>query len=130
MLTDAALVAFAYYIVLNLRFDWHIPEFPLPGFILFLLIAVGVHLLANRLAGVDAVMSRYVGGGQALRLVQASLASTAALLVVVVAWPDQRLVPLSVVLMGGLVTMLFMVAVRFCRRIFHERSLSNAQSAL
>lgn len=129
MSIDAAMVSACYYLALTFRFAGRIPveyEFHSRGFLIFAVVAVVAHLVANRIFAVYTIVNRYVGLSQALNLAQASVMATAALLVVSAAWwGDRRLVPLSVVLAGGILTGVGMVVVRFYGRVFHERSLSN-----
>ncbi|MHB0980930.1 MAG: polysaccharide biosynthesis protein [Thermoleophilia bacterium] len=129
MVIDVAIVVLAYYLALAFRFAGHIPEYlaySSRNFLIFAALASVTHLLANRLAAVYAIVNRYVGLPQALRVGYASVAATAVLLVVTELWPgEQHLLPLSVVLLGGLMAGVIMTGVRFYGRVFHEHSLTN-----
>ncbi|MHB9149555.1 MAG: polysaccharide biosynthesis protein [Thermoleophilia bacterium] len=129
MSVDMVMVAACYYLALTFRFAGQIPaEYRFYGrnFLIFGALAVIIHLAANRLWAVYTIVNRYVGLSQALNIAQASVMATAALMVISAAWlGDRRLVPLSVVLAGGILTAGGMVGVRFYGRVFYERSLSN-----
>ncbi|MCL5942116.1 MAG: polysaccharide biosynthesis protein, partial [Actinobacteria bacterium] len=133
MAIDVVIVLGAYYLALVFRFAAQVPAdlaFHSRRFLLFAGLAVTLHLLANRLASVYAIVNRYIGLVQALRLAQASAVSTLLLMPTAVLWPgDQNLLPLSVVAVGGVLAMVAMIGVRFYGRIFHERSLSNVGGA-
>ncbi len=76
------------------------------------------------------IVNRYIGLKQALRIAEATAASTLALFLFVASLPTQEhLTPLSVIPAGGVIAMVGMIGVRFYSRIFHERSLSNVEAA-
>jgi len=129
MAVDTVMILTAYYLALAFRFAGNIPEsmqFHGRDFLVFAVLALAVHVTANTLAAVYTIVSRYVGLSQATRLAQAGLAATGILLAVAGFWPGQgHLLPLTVVLVGGLTATGAMIGVRFYARIFYERSLSN-----
>lgn len=129
MAIDVAIVVFAHYIALVFRFAGVIPDhldYHSRNSLIFAAMASAGHLLANRAASVYAIVNRYVGLPQALRLGYASLAATAVLLVVAWLWPGgAHLLPLTAVLFGGSMAGVIMIGVRFYGRVFHERSLTN-----
>jgi len=129
MAIDVAIVVFAYYMALQFRFAGGIPAYlhlHSRNFLLFIVLAAAAHLYANWSAAVYTIVNRYVGLTQALHVTYATLAATASLLLTAWLWPDGRhLLPLSVVLSGGLAAGVIMIGVRFYGRVFHERSLSN-----
>jgi FlaA1/EpsC-like NDP-sugar epimerase len=131
-LVDTALIFASYYVALNLRFEAQVPaDVGLGGtFLPFALVAIIAHVSANRLGGVYSIVTRYIGLSQALNVVRGTLITTLGLLALVVLWPGRtNLVPLSVVIMGGFLTMVATVGVRFYSRVFQERSLNNVEPA-
>jgi FlaA1/EpsC-like NDP-sugar epimerase len=136
MAVDAVLVVLLYYLVLNFRFagsfsDWHTWSV---NFGIFAAIAVVVHLLINWFSGVYTIISRYMSLAQAVRVGQAGILATALLYVLVVVWPlfahdSTYLIPRSVVLGGGLATVIFVIGARFVRRVFHELKRRPARTA-
>lgn len=128
---DSLILAAAYCLALIFRFGGAIP--PETGFRgslgAFLALAVIVHVGANRLAGAYSIVNRYMGLKQALRIAQASLAAVAVILLAVTALPHGvHFPPLSVIGLGGILTTVAIIGVRFYSRIFHERSLSNVHT--
>ena len=96
-----------------------------PGFAVFLLVAMGAHLLANTVASVYQTGDRYPGLGQVLPILNASLVTMLALLVW---WSSGRLlrtVPLTVVMVGSGLAMVFMMVTRLPGRLLLNRSRSQ-----
>jgi FlaA1/EpsC-like NDP-sugar epimerase len=126
---DLVIVVIAYYLMLVFRYQGHLPQglgFGSYRLSVFLATAVVVHLSFNALFHVYSIVHRYVGLPQALWIVKATAASVALLLVLDLLWRigHLRLVPLSVVLVGGAMAGGFMLAFRFYSRIFQTLSLS------
>lgn len=132
---DAALVACMYYLVLNFRYagsfaDW---KSVTADFGLFLGAAVVVHLTVNRLTGVYSIVSRYMSLAQAIRVGQAGILAIALLFSFVVTSPlylesSNYLVPRTVVIGGGLATVMFMIGVRFVLRVYFEMAQQPKQA--
>ena len=128
---DAILLVVAYYLALAFRFEGRIPHsLGLEGsFPIFIVLAIAVHIYVNWAARAYTIVNRYIGLRQALRIAEAAVASTLALVLFVASMPTaEHLTPLSVIPIGGMLAMVGMIGVRFYSRIFHERSLSNVQS--
>ncbi|MBU2603174.1 MAG: polysaccharide biosynthesis protein [Actinobacteria bacterium] len=129
MVIDAIIIVIAYYATLAFRFAGRIPEdisFTSRSFAIFAALAIFAHLAANWVGSVYAIVNRYVGLPQALRLGEGSLVVVAVLTLIALGWPTGRhLLPLSVVIVGGVGATVAMIGVRFYGRVFHERSLSN-----
>jgi PAS domain S-box-containing protein len=126
---DVFVILLAYYLALALRFDAQIPrQYAVFGssFWIFAAFAVVVHIGVNRFFRVYRIVARYVGLVQALWIVQATLVSIPVLLAVSALWPGSgRLMPLTVILIGGVAAGMGMVALRFYSRILQVRSLAN-----
>ncbi len=124
---DATIVAVMYYIVLNFRYAGGIRDLRswTVEFAVFAAAAVIVHITVGWFTGVYSIVSRYMSLTQAVRLGQAGLVSVAILFVLVLIWPlvpgtSGYLVPRTVVLGGGLATIIVMIAARFSWRIYFE----------
>ena len=136
MAIDAALIVVLYYLVLNFRFagsfsewqDWSV------NFAIFAAIAVVVHLLINWFSGVYTILSRYMSLAQAVRVGQAGILATALLYLFAVIWPlfatnNSYLIPRSVVFGGGIMSVVFMIGIRFARRVFWEVTRQPEETA-
>ncbi len=127
MAVDATVLVLLYYLVLNFRFagsfsDW---LFWSANFGVFAAIAVFVHLTINWFSGVYTILSRYMSLAQAVRVGQAGILATALLYLFAVVWPlfssdSTYLIPRSVVFGGGVTSVIFMIGIRFARRVFYE----------
>ena len=137
VIVDLAVVLACYYVVMNFRYataldDWlSVPG----GFAIFAAMAVVVHVITNWASGVYSIVSRYMSLGQAVRVAQAGIISTAVLFILVAAWPlyasaSSYLVPRSVVVVGGMGALVAMIGVRFVRRIFYEMTQRPSQPAV
>ena len=137
VIVDLAVVLACYYVVMNFRYataldDWlSVPG----GFAIFAAMAVVVHVITNWASGVYSIVSRYMSLGQAVRVAQAGIISTAVLFILVAAWPlyasaSSYLVPRSVVVVGGMGALVAMIGVRFIRRIFYEMTQRSSQPAV
>jgi len=131
---DLAIVVVVYYVILAFRFAGSVPEGMGWGsyrLTVFLTAAVIIHLTANAAFGVYWIVQRYVGLPQAKQIVKATLVSVGLLLLLDLYWPTggARLVPLSVVVVGGLAAGAVMTGVRFYSRVFQTRSLKPVEGA-
>ena len=125
---DFILVFLAYYLILVFRFQGSLPADMGLGsykFGVFFAAAVIVHLGLNSMCHVYSIVNRYVGLPQASWIVKATALSVVGLLVLDLAWRSGtgRIVPLSVVIVGGAVAGTAMLSVRFYSRLFQTRSL-------
>jgi FlaA1/EpsC-like NDP-sugar epimerase len=136
MALDVAVVLVMYYVMLNFRYagvssDWQAWT---ADFAIFAGIAIVVHLLINWLTGVYTIVSRYMSLAQAVRVGQAGILAVAVLFIVVVAWPllnggSHYLMPRSVVVGGGGATIIFMIGLRFSRRVMYETIHQTKQAS-
>ena len=129
---DFVLVFLAYYLLLAFRFQGSIPADMGLGsdkFNIFLVAAIILHLGFNTVFRVYSIVNRHVGLPQACWVVRATMVSVAALLVFDLAWRTDtgRLVPLSVVVVGGGAAGAAMLAVRFYSRLFQTRGVGHAR---
>ena len=131
MAIDVVIVVISYLLAVVFRFAGSLPDWTASlsrNFLLFAALAIVTHIGANWVLRVYAIVNRYIGLNQGIRLVEASVGSTALLFLLSTLWPGgQHLLPLASVGFGGLTAMVAMVCVRFYGRIFNERSLRNVQ---
>jgi len=125
---DACIVVVVYTALFLLRFELDVPTHYWRRFGTFLLIAVIVHIVANRLWGAYGQMWRHASIREARALLLAGATSALVLLATFV-WREDR-VPISVVVVGPLVATIFMGAARFQYRLFAFRRSSSRPSGL
>lgn len=113
---DAVLVAAAVTLMLVLRYELEVPGGSWAGLTSFVLVAVVVQLVMNRVAGLYGPVWQHASIVEAKRIVAAGMAASTLLLAWQVAGP--RLVPLSVVVTGGLLATTLMGVLRFQSRLF------------
>lgn len=126
MAADAVIVPVVYYLALNFRYTASLDALRAwtSGFAIFVVFAVVVHLAVNYFAGVYAIVHRYIGLRQALRVGESALLAASFLFLVTATWPlyagDNYLVPRSVVVGGGILTAIAMIIARFSYRLLKE----------
>jgi FlaA1/EpsC-like NDP-sugar epimerase len=131
---DLVIVVLAYYLILAFRFQGSIPgsmHFGSLNLAIFLSAAIVLHICLNAVFHVYSIVNRYVGLHQATWIAKAGMLSICVLLLLDLVWPtgQGRLVPLSVVLVGGSAASAAMIALRFYGRVFQALSLSPVTSA-
>lgn len=112
---DLGIIVATYMFALVLRFNGHVPTIYWSNFWWFLPAAAVLHLACNALAGLYRQMWRYASAYEARRVVVAGLSGSAAVVAVDLV---TRLVPLSVVALGSILSLLAFGAVRFQSRLF------------
>ena len=124
-LLDAGVVLFAYFVPLVLRFDGVVPSEYWRNFWIFAPVAVALHVMANYALGLYGQMWRYASVQEARRVV---LAGVAAGVVVVLGagWLGgrARYLPISVLVMGAVLSLMGFGAIRFQSRLFALRRRS------
>jgi FlaA1/EpsC-like NDP-sugar epimerase len=120
---DACIVVNAYSLASLLLFSRWAPLEYYDELILFIVIAVLVHCGVNVKFGLYRAVGRYVGLNQGLRIIQATVVSVAALMLIGVFLISSAVHALTMIPIGGAVAFILMTAVRFYPRIFYERSL-------
>jgi len=127
---DALLAAAAYCLVLLLRVNGEVANAQWHAFRLFIPLALVVHLVANRVAGLYGQMWRYAGIAEARRVIAAGFASGAILLAAsFLLWNTHM--PRSVIALGALVATFFLGGVRFQSRLFaFNRGLTRQRSGI
>ena len=121
-LLDLAIVFVAYLASLALRFDGSVPDYFWKSFWLFLPAVSVIHVVANFLFGLYGQMWRYASVQEARRVVMAGLCS-AAVALALGTWLGQgmRLMPLTVVFIGSVLSLVGFGAIRFQSRLFALR---------
>jgi FlaA1/EpsC-like NDP-sugar epimerase len=127
-IVDAGIVVVVYTALFLLRFELDVPSGYWRRLGIFLVIAVVVHLVANRLWGAYGQMWRHASVREARALLLAGATSAVVLLATFV-WREDR-VPISVVVVGPVVATIFMGAVRFQYRLFAFRRSHSRPSGL
>ena len=127
-IVDAFVVVVVYSSLFLLRFELDVPSGYWRRLGVFLVIAVVVHLVANRLWGAYGQMWRHASVREARVLLLAGATSAIVLLATFV-WREDR-VPISVVVVGPVVATIFMGAVRFQYRLFAFRRSRSRPSGL
>jgi FlaA1/EpsC-like NDP-sugar epimerase len=117
---DALLIAVAYLAALGIRsLEGDLPVEWLPRVLSVLPAIIAVHLVANVAMGAYGHVWEYASIGEAKRVLSASFwASTILILGTLAIGGTPRLVPLSVLTLGGLLTLGFLGVVRFRSRLF------------
>ena len=119
LLLDATLVVTAYVLMLGARFELDVPAGAWDGLIRFVPVAIVVHLVVNRLAGLYGPVWQHASILEAKRILLAGGAATILLTGFTLAFG--RVAPLSVALTGGMVAMGLMGVLRFQSRLFAFR---------
>jgi FlaA1/EpsC-like NDP-sugar epimerase len=119
-LLDCFVVFTVYTVLLVLRFDLDVPTAYWDRFLVFLPVAMVVHLVANRVWRTYGHMWEHASVEEARRLLLAGLSAEVALLAIFV-WPTRYRLPLSVLLVGPLLATIVMGALRFQSRLFAFR---------
>jgi FlaA1/EpsC-like NDP-sugar epimerase len=120
---DLVLVSGVYTSVLLLRFDGAVPPRYWSSFLLFLPVALTVHLVANGLAGLYGRVWLHAGIEEAQRILRAGAGAAAALALFLL--PGERPVPASVVVLGAALAPTLFGGLRFQARLF---ALHRAQA--
>ena len=128
VLLDALLVGVAYLAVLLLRFDGQVTAQYWSRFAAFLPIALVVHLVSNSTWGLYRQMWRHASVVEARQVLLADLVALAVLVPVYFA-VDRSRVPLSVVVMGAVLTMLLVGGIRFQSRLFAVRKHADVPAS-
>jgi FlaA1/EpsC-like NDP-sugar epimerase len=119
MLQDAVLVSICFAVVLVVRYDGAIPSPARERYVLFLPFAIVTFVGVQRVLGLYGQMWRFASILEARRLLVAGMATTAILTAIDVL--GSRLVPLSVVLLGSVLTTMLTGTARFQSRLFSAR---------
>ncbi|MGH9030609.1 MAG: polysaccharide biosynthesis protein [Acidimicrobiia bacterium] len=119
-LLDCFVVFTVYTVLLVLRFDLEVPPEYWDRFLVFLPVAMVVHLVANRVWRTYGHMWEHASIEEARRLLLAGLSVEIALLGIFV-WPTRYRLPLSVLLVGPVLSVMVMGATRFQSRLFAFR---------
>jgi FlaA1/EpsC-like NDP-sugar epimerase len=122
VLLDLAIVLSAYLSTLVVRLEGAVPAMYWRNFWIYLPLIVGIHLAANHLFGLYGQMWRYASVLEARRVVLAGL-TAGGFIVAAVALPTRQLrpLPLSVAILGSLLSLIGFGAVRFQSRLFAFR---------
>jgi FlaA1/EpsC-like NDP-sugar epimerase len=126
-LLDALLTILAYFGALVLRFDGAVPDRYWLNFGTFVGVAVFAHLASNWAWGLYGQMWRHASVTEARRVVLSAITATAVLFALF--W-SLRLVPRSVIALGGAGSMMLLGALRFHSRLFAFKRNPDARIGL
>jgi len=122
VLLDCGVVFSAYLSTLVIRLEGSVSERYWSDFWLFLPVAAAIHLAVNRLFGLYGQMWRYASVLEARRVVLAGLTSGGFVVAAdTIATDPLRPVPLSVAILGSMLSIMGFGAVRFQSRLFAFR---------
>jgi len=122
LLLDAAVVVAAYLTAMVLRFEGAVPDPYWSNLWTFVPAVAGAHILANYVLGVYGQMWRYASVREARQVLVAGIVATAAILAANdLIGGDTRLLPLSVVALGAVITLMGFGGIRFQSRLFAFR---------
>ena len=124
---DVALALLTYFVVFELRFDFHVPSHYWDNFELFLPVAVGVQVLATWAFGCYGRSWRHASIDEARRLLSAGL-TTMVVLTAAFSWGRER-VPFTVLIGGPIVVTFLYGLVRFQSRLFAFRRFGDPDDA-
>ena len=122
---DAFLIALSYFVALAIRFEFKIPSNYFSNFLLALPWLVLLFLLINYLMRIYSGRWKYASFDELVSLASACIVSTAIALTTVMLFPKIRLVavPISVAVIGGVLSLFTMAFVRLQFRLLSERGL-------
>jgi FlaA1/EpsC-like NDP-sugar epimerase len=131
LLMDALSVVLAFYLAMALRFAGEAPPNYLLQFRRYILAIAGVYCLFNGLFGLYGRIWLYASSEEIVSIIEAVATSTLLVAAADLLWPGMRPLPLSVVLMGGLMTLGAFAVLRYRARLiagFLRRWRSRAAS--
>jgi FlaA1/EpsC-like NDP-sugar epimerase len=117
LLMDALSVVLAFYLAMALRFAGEAPPNYLLQFRRYILAIAGVYCLFNGLFGLYGRIWLYASSEEIVSIIEAVATSTLLVAAVDLLWPAMRPLPLSVVLMGGLMTLGALAVLRYRARL-------------
>ena len=131
LFVDACIVVNSYTLASLVLFSRWAPLQYYNELLVFLPIAITVHLLVNYRIGLYRGIGRYAGINQGLKIVRASIIAVALLLVAgMLVMPSSRIHALAMVPIGGAIVFILTAGVRFYPRVFYERSLREVTATM
>lgn len=126
-LLDVAIATVSYLVPLVLRFEGRVPGVFWESFWQFMPLVVAVHLATNLAFHLYGHMWRYASIEEARRVIGAAVSAGAVVILLgEVLGDDGRLLPLSVMVFGTLLSLLGFGAIRFQSRLFAFRRRTDA----
>ncbi len=121
LISDIVACVLSFSLALELRFDFAPPVQNRTGFFKALPIAVGLFIISNALLGIYSGKWKTSSFEEIWGIARADLAGTTILATLVLAIPSIReMLPISVALMGGILTLLFSLTIRLIYRAANE----------
>jgi len=123
---DAVAVLLSFLLALAIRFEFAIPDVYLSHFFPIILAIVLTYLIVNYAIKIYSRRWKYASFDELLALVNATSLSTVVVLIAIVSIPGARTnMPISVMLIGGVLSLFSMAFIRLQFRLFSERRLRN-----
>jgi len=123
---DAVAVLLSFLLALAIRFEFAIPDVYLSHFFPIILAIVLTYVIVNYAIKIYSRRWKYASFDELLALVSATSLSTVVVLIAIVSIPGARTnMPISVMLIGGVLSLFSMAFIRLQFRLFSERRLRN-----
>jgi FlaA1/EpsC-like NDP-sugar epimerase len=114
---DIVLIPLAHYLALAFRFEGQIPYSYLSVLLRWISAIVLIHVVVNSQSGVYRRLWMYASVREAILLAGSVGTSTLITFVATALWPTRQRLPLSVVILGGLLTLVLLSTVHYRRRL-------------
>ncbi len=126
---DAIIIASAFFIAFELRFDFALPHYNVAHFALAIPVITAVFLVFNALLGIYSGKWKYASFDEIWALFRATVLTAVTVVVFLLVVPQVRDdVPLGVALSGAVVALVALSALRLFSRLFGESRMRKAQS--
>jgi len=112
---DIVLIPLAYYLALVFRFEGQIPHFYLSILLRWMSAIVLIYIVVNSLSGVYRRLWIYASGREVILLAGSVGTSTLIVFVATALWPTRQRLPLSVVILSGLLAFALLGTVHYRR---------------
>ncbi len=123
---DAISIYFAFLLALFVRFEFQVPWEQLRRFLAVSPAVTGILVLCNALFGIYRGKWKYASFDEAMHIALSTLVGSALLFIIAIfAYNGRQYVPLSVAIMGGVLSLFAMAAVRLQYRFFEEMRLKK-----
>lgn len=118
VLLDGLAVLASYGLALLLRFEWKVPPFFLEQFLDTVWVLIMAYWAMNVAWGLYGQLWQYASAQEVTNILGSAIFTTAGIFFVDLLWPAPSRFPLSVVLMGGILTTGAFTLVRYRQRLF------------
>lgn len=127
---DAVLIALSFMVALAIRFEFVVPMKYIRNFFIALPVIILIFLLFNYLMQLYAMRWKYASFDELMNLSSAAIISTFMVFILAMIIPGARqAIPISVTVIGGVISLFTMAFVRMQYRLFNERTLIRENPA-